>query len=297
LENEFALRANKLHYSDFPLEFQYKKFKNSFGLYISALSLKEVSDIINTFAFPNLNIFGVDHDWYDPELNAYDTLRDVALSQNVPFHAYDNENIVIAREHLPNLLDGFCHFNFHFYDSPYILEEIEYIQNNHYISNSDGQGSILEGINDSSIWIDSHDDCYFYIETKSQSLLETITAKAFDSLCRVTVESIFNEPIKITQKLIKQIFVENKPVTILQVPVLLNENVIWPIFFQDFPWSSNGDLSHVEGFEKPESYLVLDLKSGECTIENNDLIHENYRCSSKNKTVAGKSNFIIFTKD
>lgn len=160
MSKEFALIVNKLHSASFPLEFRYYKFNNSYGLYVSALSVQEVSDIIVGNALPILNTFEVDHNWSIPNSNMLATLQDVITEQCVPFHAFDSENIAIEKEYLPKLLEGFSHYDFHFYDCPTVLDEIEYIRISDLICESKNRVSILEGIYRSSIWVDSHDDCY-----------------------------------------------------------------------------------------------------------------------------------------
>lgn len=269
---ELALKKNKLYSSNFPLEFNYKKFTNSYGLYISALSLKEVSKIFAVYARPILNIFEVDHYWSNPESKLSDTLQDVAAEQGVPYHAYDSENISITREYLSKLLEDFDHYNFHFYDSPTILDVIEYINIRNFINQSDNMECILDGINQSGIWVDSHDDCYFYIEARDKSLLELIATKALDSLYQVILESNYQMPIKLSRKVIDEIFVENRPMTILQLPEIIKETVRVPFFFKDYPWTSNGDLSQIERFKVPDGYMIFDMGSGECTMQVGDCV-------------------------
>lgn len=152
------------------------------------------------------------------------------------------------------------------------MDEIEYIQNDDFIKQLKKRERILDGLNQSSIWVDSHDDCYLYIEARDKKLLEITAIKALDSLCRVSLKPNNYVPIKVSKKIIDEIFVENRPTTILQLPEIINESIRWSVFYKDYPWSSNGNLSEIEGFRIPDCYMHLKMGSGECTMHVGDCV-------------------------
>lgn len=108
---------------------------------------------------------------------------------------------------------------------------------------------------------------YLYVESKDKSLLEKIAVRALNSLCKVSLKDCFDVAIQITQVVINKICEETRPITILQLPKVINKNVYWPVYFKEYSWSSNGDLSKYESFRSPDTYLSLDIQSGKCSFK------------------------------
>ena len=254
----YAFEINKLGSSKFPLTYHYNNLGYYHSLNIAALSLNEISDLILKYSFENLLIFGVSHCVLKNK-NEFSTISEIADMNKVKYSKYDNENIVINKNDLDKLID-FAHYNFKVFDMNRIPNELEYIE---LIDKIEEQKyETIEGnINDSNLWIDIHDDCYLYIESKFYELINKIILRAIESLIKSNIKNSISE-IKCNETVF-DFLKENNEVTIFN-EYKNNNTIMFPIINKSYPWKQKENEIYTEN--EVINYLEYDINKNETNI-------------------------------
>ena len=257
----YAFEINKLGSSKFPLTYHYNNFGYYHSLNIAALSLSEISDLILKYSFQNLLIFGVSHYILKNKSEFY-TISEIADMNEVKYSKYDNENIAINKNELNKLID-FAHYNFKIFDIKKIPNELEYIE---LIDKIEEQKyEIVErNINDSNLWIDIHDDCYLYVESKFYELINEIILRAIETLIKSNIKNNIDE-IKYSET-VYNFLKGNSEVTIFNEYKNNNGTILFPIINKSFPWSGKQNKNKIYTENEVKNYLEYDIDKKETNI-------------------------------
>jgi hypothetical protein len=228
---EYAFETNSLASSKFPLSYIQNNFENYQSLNIAALSLTEIVDLIVEYAFENLLIFGVDNLHFNKSNDVLMTISEIADENKLRYIKYDNNNIIINKNELGKLIN-FNHYNFKILDMATIPNELEYIELIDNIEMKYKYEGVERIIHNSNLWIDIHDDCYLYTESKYIDYIMKIKVRAIKS-------NINNHNIEITfDKIVFNFLKKNNLITIFNEGKMDNKLITFPIIYQGFPWSN-----------------------------------------------------------
>ena len=237
MENiEYALEVNTLNSSSFPLSIDFKNKGNYYQLYLTALSVSEIAHIIIKYSDKHLTLFDIDHNDYEK------SLEKICSYNNLKYLKYDSENISIESYDLPKLLENICHYNFHMFDSNLFLDEITYLTFKENLSLNKSE-NILTSFQDINNYIDVHDDCYFYLETKNIELVKEIISYLLNLYFKLQ-----NFKVSISPLIIDEILNGSLPLLLSpEIPSkknhINNSFVIYNNFFHDYIYNGNNLIS------------------------------------------------------
>ena len=121
----------------------------------------------------------------------------------------------------------------------------------------------IEGnINDSNLWIDIHDDCYLYVESKFYELINKIILRAIEALIKSNIKNSIDE-IKHNETVFN-FLKENNEVTILNEYKNNSTTIMFPIINKSFPWSGKQNRNNIEN--EVRNYLEYDINKNEINI-------------------------------
>ena len=231
--------------SKFPLVYAYRDFGDYYSLNISVISLDEIVDIVQKYAHEKIMIFAVDH--------YLDSISEIADDYGVRHFKYDNDNIIISKRDLKELID-FAHYNFKLLDANFEINEMEYLELLEKIQNNKYE-KVEKDIANSNIWIDIHDNCFLYTESKSKKYLNEIKERSIESLIKSNINSD-DSNIELDETVTK-ILVENNMLTIMNKCTRDENYLSFPIIYDARNW-----FSFNEHIIENNDQLVYDMNSG-----------------------------------
>lgn len=172
-----AFKINQLSGSFFP--FSVKVTENEKGVRISicAQRVKDVCDLIEKYAKNNLVLFGVDQtSVIDEKTNTPVSLVELATRENIHFTIIDNETILFPKDQLLPLLSTFDHYSLELFDLDKNWNETQLIRQVLEFKSHDWENNnpLLPKLTGSTLFIDSHDDCYLTLEANSHQIAKEL---------------------------------------------------------------------------------------------------------------------------
>jgi hypothetical protein len=206
----------------FPLSIQFQKINNVYQLLISPQRVIDLCDIFKEVGVTTFTVFDVDH-------NNLLSLLEVTKEEAVVCQSIDTESIVIKIDEFSKLLSTLNHYNLNAFDVPSNWQEGKVIEAVLAVKehNRASHELILTKINEASLFIFSHDDCYVLLETCNQSILyRTISriVQIYTGTILAQEYNIFNVFDDIPQTIIDSLFSEIPFLTIFQEATILSEN-------------------------------------------------------------------------
>jgi hypothetical protein len=138
-----------------------------YSLSIFPQDLYTISDVIAEYAQALGVLFDVNHD--PPSY-----LHEIADEQGVPVYSCDAESLTLEMPYLHKFLSDFCHYNFRLFDLPRQIDNTTPIEEVRKVHAHNTPQAQLSELAFSSLFVESHDDCYVFIEARQLSLLKAI---------------------------------------------------------------------------------------------------------------------------
>jgi hypothetical protein len=167
----------------------YGKTRGVYALYLHAQAVIDLSDLLQDFEM--IAVFDVSHHTYDEETNREIPLAKTAVAEEVESRVVDLDTILIPGSALTELLLEFAHYNLHILDMPkdpsddsVVVSVLKYHE--YKWSETD---RLLHRLPDSRVFLDSHDDCYLYLESRDLRFLK----KAFSRMLQIYVGTVLFE--------------------------------------------------------------------------------------------------------
>ena len=159
-----------------------KEQQSNSSLWICPIGINEILDVIEEYSLEYIILFDIDHNWFETDFK-HVSLEQLARIKKLECKSFGEEVISIKKESLKRLIKRLSHYNFHAFDFPSVINENElidyYFKCNDYNWNTNN--NLLTEIGKSSWYIDSHDDCYLYIESLDRSFLNCIFERAMQT--------------------------------------------------------------------------------------------------------------------
>jgi hypothetical protein len=183
------------------------------SLLLHPLSIVDLCDFLEHF--DSLVVFGVSH--YEDGT----TLSGIAEARDVAHRAVDTETIVIAGGDLAHLLSAFDHYNFHTFDLPARWTEDDVIERvlNYHEFKWGRTRPLLPHLPHSRFFLDSHDDCNLYLESRDDLLLKRVFERALQMYVGTVLfqaSGFEGEIAPIPGELLEELWPENASLTMLR---------------------------------------------------------------------------------
>jgi hypothetical protein len=177
--NAFSMNRHSGNF--FPFCAAPKRWDNIYTFNIYPININDLIDLIKVYAQPIAVIFDVDHSRLSDDGEAFLTLTEVASHFSIEHDSFGSDIVSVAKEKLDSLipeLESYNHYNLHLLDLAQIPSEEEMIE--YYFAYYDHklETPLLKQLNCATLYLDSHDDCYLYIETRELDFLKAILARA-----------------------------------------------------------------------------------------------------------------------
>jgi hypothetical protein len=231
LEDE-ALKVNSLNGDPFPVTIAYSENENLFRVYLTPLSVAEMADLLPETSFLVFNV----------DTNEFDESGSVTLSQAADRYSnfvkkFDDEILLMGKEQVIQLLLNVGHYNFNLIaleesiDVDKVLQVLD-------LAKRFGETTVVDKVG-SQLYLNSHDDCYLYLETNDRTLAEKLISLQIRTLIGVYLAISPDELTFSSGDLIK-----NCPLSIV-IPQVAEEKggrVFWQILdgtFKDYVYGQN----------------------------------------------------------
>jgi len=198
-------------------------------------------------------LFNVDTNEFNE--SGMDTLSQIANRASSCIRKIDDEILLMSKEQIIDLLKIGSHYNFNLIEVEGSIDEEKVIRILD-LSEKSREGTVVDKT-DSEIYMNSHDDCYLYIETKDKTFAEQLISRQFETLVTtivpIQVEQLNFDPREIMLRV-------PLSVVIPQIHHKEDRKIIWKILegtFKDFVYEK----------ELPDSGLRLVLTGSNLEIE------------------------------
>jgi hypothetical protein len=236
MKNAFTI--NRLGNNPFPFSVKILR-KEVIETYSYPIAIKDILDTLLPFIQNDIVVFDTDTNDYKELFDGNHTnysLTEIANDLSISFKCIDKEIIKLNKANFIKLIHGIEHYNLHFFDIAPNSDDDEIIDwYINYLGKRDTGFNYLPTLKSSSIYVDSHDDCYFYLETTSidpvlriiQESLSTFTETIINKYCKLELV------VELPQiDLVKLLNLRNGVFTIFPEKIIVDASVvIIPISF------------------------------------------------------------------
>ena len=222
-----AIEKNSLNGHPFPVSVEFSAKGDLFCVHSTPISVLEVIDLLPSRTYLLFNI----------DTNEYDELATVPLSRVANdcssfIRKIDDEVLLMSQEQIIKLLNHVSHYNFNLIDVDESISD-ELVLRILELTDKVGDSTVIDK-SDSEVYLNSHDDCYLYIETKDRTLAEQLILLQIKTL----VTTIGNKTIAEVTFDPQEILL-NDPLSLVipQIPKEEPGKVTWNILegtFKDF---------------------------------------------------------------
>jgi hypothetical protein len=221
IPNAFTINRLGKSESIFPLSIEFHQVENAFALYIYPQRVIDICDILDEFGFSTLIVFGVDHFTFSDSAKKPLSLSEVANNEKIIHQAIDTETISIKIDGFRGLFTNLDHYNLHAFDVRPIWQEETVIENVIAIKEHKWPKDklLLSKLSGANLYIDSHDDCYIYLEALNSDFLKRVVSRTIQSFAGTILDQEFNlmDSIhEIPTTLINTLLIETPIITILR---------------------------------------------------------------------------------
>jgi hypothetical protein len=219
-----AFTINRLMGPDgsMPFPFSAKAYSEIEGVCALSLHAQAVVDLSDLFQdFETIAVFDVSHHTYDLETNREMPLANTVNVEKVECRTVDVDTVLIQGSALSELLVDFSHYNLHILDMPKDppddLVIVSVLKCQEYQWGETDR--LLYELPDSRVFLDSHDDCYLYLESRDLRLLK----KAFSRMLQIYVGTVLfeesgfeGEITEVPKKVLELLWPEDSGLTIFR---------------------------------------------------------------------------------
>jgi hypothetical protein len=227
-----AFTINKLGLERAPFPFGITCCQNEGGLQSLRLypqRVKDIFDLIEPFSQKQFAIFDVEQ-CSRSNIKTCEclSLQEIVQEDGISCQVYDPNFIVLKTNQVHNLLQGFGHYNLHGFDLPENSSEQQILET--YFNFSDAIKNrlpfVLPELSGPQILIDSHDDCYLYIEAYALNLLKAILGRTVTMYSNTVLfeNDVTSSSLPVPATLIDELWPINSSLTILRDQTKITEN-------------------------------------------------------------------------
>jgi hypothetical protein len=176
-----------------PFPFGAKAYREREGVCALSLHTQAVVDLSDLFQdFETIAVFDVSHYTYDQETNREIPLANMVEIEKVECRNVDQDTVLIKGSALGELLMDFGHYDLHILDMPKDPpDDLVVVSVLKYHEYQRGETYLLQELPDSRVFLDSHDDCYLYLESRDLRFLK----KAFSRMLQIYVGTVLFEEV------------------------------------------------------------------------------------------------------
>jgi hypothetical protein len=239
VENAFARNQAVGFGKTFPFEIRFKETDGHFALSVCALRVIDICDILEQNGIDELCVFDVSHNcYYQTGGNVF--LTEYAEELNIHYTVIDSNTITLSLTQFVKFLSLIEHYDLHAFglaknwtQAQVIDAVINAMEHQH-----DRGGILLSTLTDIDLYLDSHDDCYMYLETQDQTLLKEIIIRAFQAYAGTILMNGADQSILIGDlpfSVIDSLLADTPTISILPIHTYYSESKLFmPFFAQKF---------------------------------------------------------------
>jgi hypothetical protein len=177
VRNAFTINRLGLHGASFPFCLKSNIHEGFSSAWFCPVQVADIADLVENWSQPHLIVIDVQHYWEAASAEKrLLTLEEIAGKQGVVCRAYDPEVVGVGKDSLGRLVDGWSHDKFHLFDAPEMPDEDTLIEQ--YCACREfspaGEWPLLPQLPSADVYLDSHDDCYLYLEAREPLLLNAV---------------------------------------------------------------------------------------------------------------------------
>lgn len=263
--NAFSQNKLGLNAVPFPFGITSKRHDNRvMSLTIFPSSVIDLCEIIEKYAKKIITLFDIEQ-----SIPEEPNLRQRAKKIGINYHDYNPNIISISKDSLKKLIDGFLHYELHLLDFQSELDE-NTMANIYKIWKSwnwKGSLPLLNNLNGPNIFLDSHDDCYQYLESYNLSFLKEIFIRTLQIYCGTLYfesNQVLLDVSNIPPSIINKIYPIDSSMTILHRNSYVNKEKV-----QIGYSNKKFDFTHDQIYDV-NGYIYYDIENRKWAISKTD---------------------------
>jgi hypothetical protein len=171
-----AIDVNSLNGNPFPVIIEYSVKENSFSVHLAPLSVAEVADLLPAAYFLIFNV-----DTHDFDGSGIATLSKTEDNPSAFIKKFDEEILLMTKEQVISFVNSVGHYNFNLLAVEAGIDVEKILQVLELAEAGMSESTIIDKL-DSELYLNSHDDCYLYVETNDKSLVERLVSLQIKTL-------------------------------------------------------------------------------------------------------------------
>ena len=148
-----AININSLNGNSFPVTVEFGKENEIYRIYLTPISVLEILNLIELDTFLVFNVDSNEYDGTEPI-----TLKQLASKYSAYLETFDDETLLMDKEHIIRLLNEISHYNFCLIDTgteTKIDKVIQIID----LADKWNEKTVIDELS-ANVFLSSHDDCY-----------------------------------------------------------------------------------------------------------------------------------------
>jgi hypothetical protein len=187
---------------------------------ICALRIEDIGEVVGKYADNICIVYDVDTQTFTNSEGHWLDFRETIEKLGINCRFYGGKVISVMRPRFDELVHNIGHFNFHMFDLPSEPDDETMTRLHAFATYCDFEEPILNKLEDSRLFLDSHDNCYLYIEARDLSFLKNVFARTLAIYCGTAAKKFLRAPIEnvpdLLDPFINSIFPLNFAITILR---------------------------------------------------------------------------------
>ncbi len=174
--NSLTINQLGLRGSPFPLSATFRQDVDGvFHISLFPLSVQEIADLLLNRVQDTCAVFDVDlHSYCGSHQHS---LEEVLEELEVSHDRLRPNCVTLSKSGLEKLIGEVGHYNFHMIDLPTGLGADDIAEMRPILKDHDQREAMLPKVHGSRVFLDTHDDCYLYVESRDVDLLYGVFAR------------------------------------------------------------------------------------------------------------------------